>query len=184
MAERAHPGRGALMRGARHRPAPRFLCIQACSPSFRADAPKLDNCLSAGYNVNQKSHDIKFFSCQNHNSGLRKCSATHCIHLDFFEQVVLYEINRLAAFANEYESDFVKAMLGRSAKVAENDRARKQRKLNALLTRDKELDMLFEQLYEDNAAGKMDDAQFARMSKRYEQEQGEIVQSSKLCVWN
>ena len=96
----------------------------------------------------------------------------------------MYEINRLAAFANEYESDFVKAMLARSAKVAENDRARKQRKLNALLTRDKELDMLFEQLYEDNAAGKMDDAQFARMSKRYEQEQGEIVQSSKLCVWN
>mgnify|MGYP000338016643 FL=1 len=65
-------------------------------------------------------------------------------------------------------------MLGRSAKVAENDRARKQRELNALLTRDKELDMLFERLYEDNVAGKIDDARFARMSKRYEQEQGEI----------
>ncbi|MEI3361137.1 MAG: hypothetical protein V8R75_00385 [Oscillospiraceae bacterium] len=51
----------------------------------------------------------------------------------------------MAAFANEYERNFVKAMLGRSAKVAENDRARKQRELNALLTRDKELDMLFEQ---------------------------------------
>ena len=39
---------------------------------------------------------------------------------------------------------------------------------------DKELDMLFERLYEDNVAGKIDDARFARMSKRYEQEQGEI----------
>ena len=87
---------------------------------------------------------------------------------------MLYEVNRLAAFANEYERNFVKAMLGRSAKVAENDRARKQRELNALLTRDKELDMLFERLYEDNVAGKIDDARFARMSKRYEQEQGEI----------
>ena len=29
-------------------------------------------------------------------------------------------------------------------------------------------------LYEDNVAGKIDDARFARMSKRYEQEQGEI----------
>ena len=87
---------------------------------------------------------------------------------------MLYEVNRLAAFANEYEHDFVKTMLGRSAKVAENDRARKQRELNALLTRDKELDMLFERLYEDNVAGKIDDARFARMSKRYEQEQGEI----------
>ena len=126
------------------------------------------------FHFNQKNHDIKFFSCQNHNSGLRKCSATHYIRLDFLEQVVLYEVNRLAAFANEYEHDFVKAMLGRSAKVAENDRARKQRELNTLLTRDKELDMLFERLYGDNVAGKIDDARFARMSKRYEQEQGEI----------
>ena len=126
------------------------------------------------FHFNQKNHDIKFFSCQNHNSGLRKCSATHYIRLDFLEQVVLYEVNRLAAFANEYEHDFVKAMLGRSAKVAENDRARKQRELNTLLARDKELDMLFERLYEDNVAGKIDDARFARMSKRYEQEQGEI----------
>ncbi len=126
------------------------------------------------FHFNQKNHDIKYFSCQNHNYGLRKCSATHYIRLDFLEQVVLYEVNRLAAFANEYEHDFVKTMLGRSAKVAENDRARKQRELNALLTRDKELDMLFERLYEDNVAGKIDDARFARMSKRYEQEQGEI----------
>ena len=126
------------------------------------------------FHFNQKNHDIKYFSCQNHNSGLRKCSATHYIRLDFLEQVVLYEVNRLAAFANEYEHDFVKTMLGRSVKVAENDRARKQRELNALLTRDKELDMLFERLYEDNVAGKIDDARFARMSKRYEQEQGEI----------
>ena len=126
------------------------------------------------FHFNQKNHDIKFFSCQNHNSGLRKCSATHYIRLDFLEQVVLYEVNRLAAFANEYEHDFVKAMLGRSAKVAENDRARKQQELNSLLARDKELDMLFERLYEDNVAGKIDDARFARMSKRYEQEQGEI----------
>ena len=126
------------------------------------------------FHFNQKNHDIKYFSCQNHNSGLRKCSATHYIRLDFLEQVVLYEVNRLAAFANEYEHDFVKTMLGRSAKVAENDRARKQRELNALLTRDKDLDMLFERLYEDNVAGKIDDARFARMSKRYEQEQGEI----------
>lgn len=76
------------------------------------------------FHFNQKNHDIKYFSCQNHNSGLRKCSATHYIRLDFLEQVVLYEVNRLAAFANEYEHDFVKTMLGRSAKVAENDRAR------------------------------------------------------------
>ena len=125
------------------------------------------------FHFNQNNHDIKFFSCQNHNSGLRKCSTTHYIRLDFLERVVLYEIKRLACFANEYEDAFIKAMVGRSAKVAENDRVRKRRELDALVARDKELDALFERLYEDNVNGKIDDARFAKMSKRYEEEQGE-----------
>lgn len=92
---------------------------------------------------------------------------------------MLYEINRLAAFANEYEGDFIKAMMGCSAKVAENDRSGKQRELDGLLARDKELDVLFERLYEDNVAGKIDDARFSKMSKRYEQEQGENTKKIK-----
>ena len=131
------------------------------------------------FHFNQNNHDIKFFSCQNHNSGYRKCSKTHYIRLDFLEQVVLYEVKRLACFASEYENDFIKAMIGRSAKVAENATLRKQRELDALTARDRELDMLFERLYEDNVAGKIDDARFAKMSKRYEQEQGENAKRIK-----
>ena len=131
------------------------------------------------FHFNQNNHDIKFFSCQNHNSGYRKCSKTHYIRLDFLEQVVLYEVKRLACFASEYENDFIKAMIGRSAKVAEHTALRKQRELDALTARDRELDMLFERLYEDNVAGKIDDARFAKMSKRYEQEQGENAKKIK-----
>ena len=131
------------------------------------------------FHFNQNNHDIKFFSCQNHNSGYRKCSKTHYIRLDFLEQVVLYEVKRLACFASEYENDFIKAMIGRSAKVAENTALRKQRELDALTARNRELDMLFERLYEDNVAGKIDDARFAKMSKRYEQEQGENAKKIK-----
>lgn len=131
------------------------------------------------FHFNQNNHNIKFFSCQNHNSGYRKCSKTHYIRLDFLEQVVLYEVKRLACFASEYENDFIKAMIGRSAKVAENTALRKQRELDALTARDRELDMLFERLYEDNVAGKIDDARFAKMSKRYEQEQGENAKKIK-----
>lgn len=131
------------------------------------------------FHFNQNNHDIKFFSCQNHNSGYRKCSKTHYIRLDFLEQVVLYEVKRLACFASEYENDFIKAMIGRSAKVAENTALRKQRELDALTARDRELDMLFERLYEDNVSGKIDDARFAKMSKRYEQEQGENAKKIK-----
>ena len=61
-------------------------------------------------------------------------------------------------------------IVDRSAKVVEGDWARKMRELDWLLARDKMLDMLFERLYEDNVSGKIDDARFAKMSKRYEQE--------------
>ena len=125
------------------------------------------------FHFNQGNHDIKFFSCQNHNSGLRPCSKTHYIRLEFLEQVVLGEIQRLTRFAAEYEDDFVKAVMGYSAKVAQSDRARKQREMDALIARDKELDGLFERLYEDNVSGKISDERFAKMSKRYEEEQGE-----------
>ena len=131
------------------------------------------------FHFNQNNHDIKFFSCQNHNSGYRKCSKTHYIRLDFLEQVVLYEVKRLACFASEYENDFIKAKIGRSAMVAENTALRKQRERDSLTARDRELDMLFERLYEDNVAGKIDDARFAKMSKRYEQEQGENAKKIK-----
>ncbi|RKI69445.1 DUF4368 domain-containing protein [bacterium 1xD42-67] len=131
------------------------------------------------FHFDQGNHAIRFFSCQNHNSGLRKCSKTHYIRLEFLERVVLYEVNRLACFANEYEGDFIKAMMGRSAKVTENERARKQRELDGLLARDKELDGLFERLYEDNVSQKISDARFAKMSQRYEQEQGENAKRIK-----
>ena len=161
--------------------------VQALTKGTRRKRPKVTQepsvfsgylkCPECGGNLNfhfnQGNHDIKFFSCQNHNSGLRKCSSTHYIRLDFLERVVLYEVNRLAAFASEYEDAFIKAIIGRSAKAAENARVRKQRELDGLVARDKELDMLFERLYEDNVAGKIDDARFAKMAKRYEQEQGE-----------
>ena len=143
-------------------------------PSVFSGVMKCPECGgNLNFHFNQNNHDIKFFSCQNHNSGLRKCSSTHYIRLDFLEQVVLYEVHRLACFANEYENDFIKAMVGRSAKVAENERVRKKREMDALLARDRELDTLFERLYEDNVSGKIDDARFAKMAKRYEQEQGE-----------
>lgn len=143
-------------------------------PSVFSGVMKCPECGgNLNFHFNQNNHNIKFFSCQNHNSGLRKCSSTHYIRLDFLEQVVLYEVHRLACFANEYENDFIKAMVGRSAKVAENERVRKKRELDALLARDRELDTLFERLYEDNVSGKIDDARFAKMAKRYEQEQGE-----------
>ena len=127
------------------------------------------------FHFNQGNPDIKYFNCQNNNSSCSPCSKTHyTMAWTSWGKVVLGEIHRLTKFADEYEDDFVKAMIGQSAKLAESNRAKKQRELEKLTARDKELDTLFERLYEDNVSGKIDDARFAKMSKRYEQEQGEV----------
>ena len=48
--------------------------------------------------------------------------------------------------------------------------------LKALQARDEELDGLFERIYEDNVSGKLSDDRFARMSRRYEEEQKELAE--------
>ena len=94
------------------------------------------------------------------------------------------KIRELLQMANigsmdDIQSLFKEAISEFMEKVAENTALRKQRELDALTARDRELDMLFERLYEDNVAGKIDDARFAKMSKRYEQEQGENAKKIK-----
>ena len=99
--------------------------------------------------------------------------------MDFLEQVVLGEIKRLTKFASHYEDDFVKAVMGSTQESVELGRRLKQKELASLQARDEELDGLFERIYEDNVSGKLSDDRFAKMSRRYEQEQKELAEKIK-----
>ena len=44
--------------------------------------------------------------------------------------------------------------------------------------------MRFEWFYKDNVSGKIDDARFSKMFKRYAREQGRTQGGSKLCDWS
>ena len=132
------------------------------------------------FHFNQKNRDIKYFNCADNNSSRGKCTTTHYVREDFLKQVVLMEFNRLAQFASYYEDDFVKEIIGHSMKVLQNDRANKQKELDTLSLRDKELDKLFTRIYEDNVAGKISDERFAKLSGKYELEQAELTGRIKL----
>jgi hypothetical protein len=141
-------------------------------------------CADCGSNLhfhfNQKNREIKYFNCSNNNSSRGTCPTTHYVREDFLKQVVLLEFNRLAQFANYYEDDFVKEIIGHSMKAMQNDRAIKQKELDSMLMRDKELDRLFSCIYEDNVTGKISDERFAKLSGKYEQEQAELTGKIKL----
>ncbi len=79
----------------------------------------------------------------------------------------------------EAEHEFVKAVIGHSQQAEATDRKLKEKELKALQARDEELDGLFERIYEDNVSGKLSDDRFARMSRRYEEEQKELAEKIK-----
>ena len=140
-------------------------------------------CADCGNNLhfhfNQGNPDIKYFNCSNYKGNRGTCTSTHYVRVDFLEQVVLGEIKRLTRFASHYEDDFVKAVMGSTQESVELDRRLKQKEFASLQARDEELDGLFERIYEDNVSGKLSDDRFAKMSRRYEQEQKELAEKIK-----
>ena len=140
-------------------------------------------CADCGHNLhfhfNQDNPDIKYFNCSNYKGNRGTCTSTHYVRVDFLEQVVLGEIRRLTKFASQFEDEFVKAVIGHSQQAEATDRKLKEKELKALQARDEELDGLFERIYEDNVSGKLSDDRFARMSRRYEEEQKELAEKIK-----
>jgi predicted phage tail protein len=70
--------------------------------------------------------------------------------------------------------------MGHSRQSDATQRERKQKELYAMTARDKQLDTLFNRMYEDNISGKIDDERFARMSSQYTAEQKELAESIKV----
>ena len=140
-------------------------------------------CADCGSNLhfhfNQGNPEIKYFNCSNYKGNRGTCGSTHYVRVDFLEQVVLGEIRRLTKYAGLYEDDFLKEVIGHSRQAEETERRLKEKELKSLLTRDDELDGLFERIYEDNVSGKLSDDRFAKMSRRYEEEQKEISEKIK-----
>ena len=140
-------------------------------------------CADCGSNLhfhfNQGNPEIKYFNCSNYKGNRGTCGSTHYVRVDFLEQVVLGEIRRLTKYAGLYEDDFLKEVIGPSRQAEETERRLKEKALKSLLARDDELDGLFERIYEDNVSGKLSDDRFAKMSRRYEEEQKELSEKIK-----
>ena len=140
-------------------------------------------CADCGSNLhfhfNQGNPEIKYFNCSNYKGNRGTCTSTHYVRVDFLEEVVLGEIRRLTKFASLYEDEFVKVVIGHSQQAEQTDRKLKEKERRTLLARDEELDGLFERIYEDNVSGKLSDDRFAKMSRRYEDEQKELAEKIK-----
>ena len=74
--------------------------------------------------------------------------------------------------------EFAEAVMGFAEQSSIDECERMKKDLAKLQSRDRELDVLFSRIYEDNVNAKIDDIRFAKLSKQYGLEQKDIAEKS------
>ena len=117
------------------------------------------------------------YICSNYQSR-KKCTA-HYIRAVVLEQLVLQNLQRVVAYAQEDENEFVRRVMENKTAVQRAEQEQAKRKLEKQERRISELDRIIQQLYEDRVSGALSAERFAKLSKGYEKEQEELKQSAK-----
>ena len=117
------------------------------------------------------------YICSNYQSR-KKCTA-HYIRAIVLEQLVLQNLQRVVAYAQEDENEFVRRVMENKTAVQRAEQEQAKRKLEKQERRISELDRIIQQLYEDRVSGALSAERFAKLSGGYEKEQEELKQSAK-----
>ncbi len=124
----------------------------------------------------------EYFSCSNYKGNTTKgtCDTTHHIRVDYLSQVILFEITKLVYFSKIYTEDFLRIVMDSTIRRMEQEGKNRHKELEKLKSRETELDVLFERIYEDQALGKVTADRFVKLSRKYEEEQAELTQKIRL----
>ena len=126
------------------------------------------------YNINHPNSSIEYFNCSNYRGNRGTCNETHYIRADSLEQVVLLELNRMVSYLKNHAEEFAELLAQKTTKDYERESRNRRQHLQELIARNKEVDRLFERIYEDNVSGKLTDERFMKMSQRYDEEQQQL----------
>ena len=162
-----------------------FEIVQSYISKTRRRAPKKENgeknmfadllyCTDCGsklwYNINHPNSEIKYFNCSNYKGSRGTCEKTHYIRVDSIEQVVMAELQCVAQYLIDEEEEFAAIL----EEKTNNDIASEQKRLKASIAasdaRLKEIERLYERVYEDNVNGKVTDDWFMKLTHKYEAE--------------
>ena len=139
-------------------------------------------CSDCGANLNYKythdNPDNQYFSCRNKRAGNGLCGKTHHIRVDVLNQLVLQNLREMISFARLYEDEFVKIVVDEHYRQVQIQQRRNQLEYRRP-SRDKELDLLYEKLYEEKILGNLTEERFRKLSEKYEDEQAELGQKLK-----
>ena len=116
------------------------------------------------------------FVCSTSRKGKENCS-THFIRATILEQGVLAHLKYVIETVASYENQFRKVLGAKQKAELKKELNTKKKLLSKSESRIKELDLLFQRIYEDNVSGKISDERFEMLSETYEKEQAELKQT-------
>ena len=127
------------------------------------------------YHTNTVNKDIHYFSCSNYVKDTRgTCQARHYIRVDALEQIVVFELKRLAVMLQQDEKLLAEILEKKTHKDFYDEKKFLEGELQKAIVRQQTVANLYEKLYEDNATGKVTDEWFTHMSHKYEVERAEL----------
>lgn len=127
------------------------------------------------YHTNTVNKDIHYFSCSNYVKDTRgTCQARHYIRADALEQIVIFELKRLAIMLQQDEKLLAEILEKKTHKDFYDEKKFLEGELQKAIVRQQTVASLYEKLYEDNATGKVTDEWFTHMSHKYEVERAEL----------
>lgn len=140
-------------------------------------------CSDCGANLNYKythdNPDNHYFSCRNKRANNGLCSETHHIRVDTITSIVTRHLSGIVRFAVLFEDEFVKLVVDEHYKQIQIQQHKNQLAYQAALAREKEVDVLYERLFEEKILGNLTEERFQKLSYKYEDEQAELKQRIK-----
>ena len=155
----------------RHRPTKMGEMGMFSGLAYCADCgAKLYHCRSTTW-----THEQECYTCATYR-GKKGCSA-HYIRAVVLERLVLQNLQRVVAYAQEDEDEFVRRVMENKTTVQRAEQEQAKRTLEKQERRINELDAIIQRLYEDHVMGKLNAERFAKLSEGYEKEQADLKQS-------
>ena len=140
-------------------------------------------CSDCGANLNYKythdNPDNHYFSCRNKRANNGLCSQTHHIRVDVITDIVTQNLSNIVRFASQFEDEFVKIVMDEQYKQVVLQQRKNQTALQEALSREKEVDILYEKLFEEKILGNLTEERFKKLSYKYEDEQTALRQKIK-----
>ena len=132
--------------------------------------------------TNNYKREQAYFFCSAYRKNSEVCSA-HYIREKVVEENVLENMRRVFRYVQAYEKEFAKQQMKCYGEEKQKELSEKRRELTKAEKRIKDIDLLIQKIYEDNAMGKLSDERFATMSMAYEEEQKTLstVKPLSLC---